>query len=83
MTYYYIAINLLAFFAYGMDKLAAKNNSRRISEKNLLTLAILGGGVGALSGMKIFHHKTRKPIFIATTAISIVAHIFIYSKFRT
>lgn len=83
MTYYYIFINIIAFLAYGYDKSAAKRKVQRISEKTLLSLAVFGGGFGALAAMNIFRHKTKKPIFIATTIISIVAHLYIYSKFRT
>ena len=29
----------------------------------LLALAVIGGSVGGLLGMILFHHKTRKPAF--------------------
>lgn len=57
---YLAAINLLAFFAYGGDKLRAKvKGARRAPEKVLFALALLGGSGGALLGMQIFRHKTR------------------------
>ena len=35
----------------------------RIPEKTLLSFGILGGGLGGLIGMTLFHHKTRVPKF--------------------
>lgn len=56
---YLIAINVVAFLLYGIDKWKAKRDAYRISEKTLLTVAILGGSVGAICGMRYFRHKTR------------------------
>jgi len=58
-----VLINLAAFLAFGWDKWKAKYkethpNARRVPEKNLFLLAIFGGSLGALLGMKVFHHKT-------------------------
>ncbi len=39
-------------------KVKAKKGSWRISEATLLILAVIGGSIGALLGMKIWHHKT-------------------------
>ena len=35
----------------------------RIPEKTLFAAAILGGSIGAMLGMAVFHHKTRQPHF--------------------
>ncbi|MBR2928289.1 MAG: DUF1294 domain-containing protein [Oscillospiraceae bacterium] len=56
---YLVAINVVAFLLYGIDKWKAKRDAYRISEKTLLTVAILGGSVGAICGMRYFRHKTR------------------------
>lgn len=60
---YLLALNLATFFTYGWDKQKAKQNQWRIPEHTLLALAFAGGGVGALLGMRLFHHKTRKAKF--------------------
>lgn len=56
---YLVGINLLGFFLMGLDKRRAKRNRWRISEVSLFLPAILGGSLGALIGMHLFHHKTR------------------------
>lgn len=56
---YLILMNLIAFALYGIDKRRAKQGAWRISEYTLLLVALLGGSLGALLGMRYFHHKTR------------------------
>lgn len=63
-----IAINLVTFLAFGVDKWKAKRketreSTRRVPEKTLFLLSILGGSVGALLGMRAFHHKTLHKTF--------------------
>ncbi|MDQ8187465.1 DUF1294 domain-containing protein [Pelagicoccus sp. SDUM812002] len=59
----FAALNLIAFLLYGTDKLFAKANRSRISEKALLLTSALGASPGALIGMVVFNHKTSKPKF--------------------
>ena len=61
-------INLITFCLFGIDKLKAKRkekheSTRRIPEKTLFLLAALGGSIGALLGMKVWHHKTLHKTF--------------------
>ena len=65
LVYYLLAVNLLTFLAYGLDKWKAVRNgqrskhpSRRIPETTLLLLAALGGSPAALLAMYLFRHKT-------------------------
>lgn len=53
-----LAINVITFITYGIDKWKAKHGKWRISEATLLLLALLGGSIGAWLGMKAWHHKT-------------------------
>ncbi|MBO5794985.1 MAG: DUF1294 domain-containing protein [Bacteroidaceae bacterium] len=63
IIYYLLAINAVAFFAYGIDKLKARKGWWRIPEATLLLLAIIGGSIGAWLGMKVWHHKTMHKKF--------------------
>ena len=60
---YLIAINVVTFFLYGIDKWKAKRSKWRISEATLLGLAVIGGSIGAWMGMKVWHHKTMHKKF--------------------
>ena len=54
-----LLLNVLAFCVYGFDKWSARRERRRVPEKTLFALALLGGSVGAFLGMRVFRHKTR------------------------
>ena len=56
-------LSLLAFILFAHDKFKARHGRWRISEAALWAVAILGGGVGATVGMRLFHHKTKKGFF--------------------
>ncbi|MCR5270518.1 DUF1294 domain-containing protein [Xylanibacter brevis] len=58
VLYYLLGVNILTFLVYGIDKSKAKRKAWRISECTLLMLAVIGGSVGALFAMRLFHHKT-------------------------
>ena len=83
LLYIYVAaINVVTFFVYGLDKNKAKARQWRIPEAQLIFLAVIGGSVGALLGMRAFHHKTRKPKFsIGVPAILIIQLIVLYFLF--
>lgn len=74
---YFVIINCIAFCLYGIDKRRAKLKQWRISELNLLTVAFIGGSIGALLGMKMFHHKTKHIKFLILVPIFLILHIMI------
>lgn len=47
LAYYLLAINVVTFIVYGIDKYKAKKAKWRIPEATLLLLAVLGGSIGA------------------------------------
>lgn len=76
---YYILLNLWTYNAFRRDKEKARRNDWRTSEFDLLLPAFLGGGLGALLGMRVFHHKTLKWKFRILVPLFIILHIFIIS----
>lgn len=69
-------MSLITFVTFGIDKYRAKHNRYRISEKALITISLIGGGVGGYLGMKVFHHKTRKKKFLIVS-FSAILWIFV------
>ena len=90
MNWHYIVLiwlavmNIVTFFLYGIDKWKAKRSKFRIKESTLLWWAVCGGSIGALLGMKAWHHKTLHKKFkygvpaILIAQIAIVAAIIYY-----
>lgn len=56
---YLFVINLVTFAAMGIDKSKAKRGRWRIPEKTLFLLALIGGALGGIIGMRVFRHKTK------------------------
>ena len=75
LLYYLIVINIVTFLVYGIDKWKAKQGSWRISEATLLMLAVIGGSIGALLGMKVWRHKTQHKKFKYGLPLILLAQI--------
>jgi len=73
--YYLLAINVVTFIVYGLDKLKAKKAKWRIPEATLLLSAVVGGSIGAWLGMKIWHHKTLHKKFRLGVPAILIAQI--------
>lgn len=74
---YLVMINVIGFLAMYLDKQKARNGSWRISEKTLMMLTALGGGIGTLTGMYLFRHKTKKLKFTIGIPVIIIAEILL------
>jgi uncharacterized membrane protein YsdA (DUF1294 family) len=72
-----IGVNIIAFLMYGADKYRATRKKWRIPEKVLIGIALCGGSAGALLGMYVFHHKTRKNKFRIGIPLIFVAQIIV------
>ena len=72
---YLLVINLIAFFVMGIDKWKAKREAWRIPEQTLLSLVLLGGGIGGIAGMYVFRHKTKKPKFFIGFPVILITEI--------
>lgn len=62
---YFAIITIVAFALMGIDKHKAKKGAYRISEASLFITALLGGSIGSVAGMLVFHHKTQHWYFQA------------------
>ena len=80
---YVAAVNVISFIVMGVDKRRAVKRDFRVPESTLFVLAIIGGSIGSIAGMHLFHHKTRHwyflygmPVILALQIILILAVVF-------
>ena len=72
---YLIIINATGFLLMLADKSKAKRGAWRIPEATLMGVAVIGGSIGSLIGMKLFRHKTRHPKFYIGIPLILALHI--------
>ena len=72
---YLLLINAAAFVLMLVDKVKAKKNRWRISERTLMLSAALGGSAGALLGMYTFRHKTKHIKFTLGVPAILIAQL--------
>lgn len=80
LTYYLIIINVFEFIMMGLDKLLAIKHKNRIPEITLITLSMIGGSIGAILGMLIFRHKTKKWKFKLLFTIFLIIHFILFIR---
>jgi len=80
IMYVYILMGIITYFIYAIGKNKAKNNEYRISEKALLILSLLGGGIGALIAQQKLRHKNKKLSFLIPFWVSIFINIIWFSN---
>lgn len=78
---YLIFINIIGILAMYIDKEKAKKGEWRIKENTLLAITLLGGGVGTISGMYLFRHKTKKMKFVIGFPVILIAEILLAITF--
>ena len=83
ILYYLLAINIATFLLYGIDKYKAKKGKWRISEATLLTMATIGGSIGAWAGMRLWHHKTMHKKFKYGIPVIIIMQIALVAYLHT
>ena len=80
---YLLAVNIATFFLYGIDKYKAKKGRWRISEATLLLMAVVGGSIGAWTGMRLWHHKTMHKKFKYGIPVIIILQVAIAVYLQT
>ena len=74
---YLAAINFITFAAFALDKIAAIEHRSRIRIVTLLGLAFIGGSLGALLGMYLLRHKTKKDYFTVGVPLIIIMQVVV------
>jgi uncharacterized membrane protein YsdA (DUF1294 family) len=72
---YLIIINLITFIFFWNDKRRSKKEAWRIPEKTLIGLCLIGGAIGGILGMRVFHHKTKHFLFAWGIPIILILQI--------
>ena len=81
---YFLVITVVTFIVCGWDKFAAGKQMRRVPEKTLFLLSIIGGSVGMYAGMLTFRHKTQHWYFkFGIPAIIVLQVVLILFLWRT
>ena len=83
---YLIVVNIIGFLIMLIDKKKAEKGKWRIQEKTIFIVTLLGGGIGTISGMYIFRHKTKKLYFTVglpvITILEILGIIYFWWIFK-
>ena len=77
-----LVTNLISFILMRHDKRCARQGKWRVPEKTLFLLAIIGGSIGAIAGMYLFHHKTRHWYFVIGMPAILVIQIVLAAVVR-
>lgn len=77
---YIIVINIISFIIYYIDKVLAIKHKYRIPEAVLILFSMLGGPLGSLLSMSLFHHKTKHLKFIIINPLLLCIWIYIILK---
>jgi Predicted membrane protein len=81
---YLILVNLAAFIMYRIDKKRSKRNAcSRIPESAFIGMATIGGGLGSIFGMLLFHHKTRHAKFIIAIPLLMIIWSYFLAQSHT
>ena len=80
---YLVVINSISFIMMGLDKYKAKKRAWRIPESTLFVLALIGGSIGSIAGMHLFHHKTRHWYFLYGMPAILIIQILIVIALAT
>ena len=75
LTIYLGVFNIVTFFFFAIDKYRAVRNKSRIRIVTLLGMAFAGGTAGALPGIYLLRHKTKKNFFTVGVPLMMVMQV--------
>jgi len=71
----YLAVSVVTFIVYAMDKSAAKRGAWRTKEATLHGLSLIGGWPGALIAQQTLRHKSKKEDFRFVFWFTVVVNV--------
>jgi uncharacterized membrane protein YsdA (DUF1294 family) len=76
LAIYLLAVNIIAFIVMGVDKgLSTREGARRVPERVLFLLAVIGGSLGSILGMQVFRHKTKHWYFVVGMPLILILQV--------
>jgi len=69
---YALGLGVVTFGAYSWDKWRAVRGGRRLPERALIVLSLIGGALGGWAGMLIWRHKTQHTRFWFAQAVGTI-----------
>lgn len=76
---YYVLLTIIGTIAMRVDKRRAILGQYRVSEKRLLTIGLLGGGLGIAYGARKYRHKTTRFSFMYGAPLMTLLHGVIWT----
>ena len=70
-----VVLNLVTMLVFAHDKRAARRGARRVPERTLHTLELLGGWPGSLMAQRLLRHKTAKASYRRTFRAIVGLHV--------
>lgn len=74
---YLLAMNVITFSVFVVDKRRAESGDYRIPEGTLIGLSFMGGSLGGILAMHLVRHKTKRWYFIVGLPFFVVLHVFV------
>ena len=72
----YLVVSVVAYVMYAVDKSAARSaGRRRIPERTLLVVSVLGGWPGSIVAQQTLRHKTRKQSFRRAFGVTVLVNL--------
>ena len=77
LVVYLLVLNFAAFAAFAYDKAMSIEGRRRVPERRLLGLALIGGSAGAVVAQRVLRHKTQKEPFHSQLQAIVALHVLL------
>ena len=82
LTAYLVLVNAAALALMLADKQKARRGAWRIPEATLMGVALIGGSIGAITGMYLFRHKTRHLKFMLGLPLILAVQVWLLTVLK-